>query len=123
MLTDVRLPATGVVGAALIVTAVVSAQPPPEPTADGWTISASGQISAPIDLQTRRFEAEYDASWHPRRLTIEGTRAGTTFVLRTTFADGTAANEVEQGARHTSNEDSVDPDAVAGCRRRRGSGG
>lgn len=138
MLTDVRLPATGVVGAALIVTAVVSAQPPPEPTAgeatfnvflrstpvgfertlvsrtaDGWTISASGQISAPIDLQTRRFEAEYDASWHPRRLTIEGTRAGTTFVLRTTFADGTAANEVEQGARHTSNEDSVDPDAVA----------
>ena len=138
MLSDVRFTATGVVGATLIVTAVASAQPPLEPTAgeatfnvflrstpvgfertvvsrtsDGWTIRANGQISAPIDLQTRLFEAVYDTSWRPRQLTIEGTRSETTFALRTTFADGTAANEVEWGARHTSNQDSVDPEAVA----------
>ena len=138
MLTTVQLSATGVVSATLIVTAIASAQPPLKPTegeatfnvflrstpvgfertlvsrtADGWTIRANGQISAPIDLQTRLFEAAYDASWRPRRLTIEGTRSGTTFALQTTFTDGTAANELEQGTRHTSNEDSVDPAAVA----------
>ena len=79
---------------------------------DGWVIRASGQIGAPIDHQTHVFEAEYDADWRPRRLTIESTRRGTALAARTTFAGGRAESELVEGTRRITRADPVAPDAV-----------
>src|SRR5690348_4339965 len=87
--------------AALAVTAVAAvaaAQPPPEPrplpasssftifvravpigseqiavqtSADGWTITSSGRIGAPLDIVARRVQARYSADWKPLELTVD----------------------------------------------------
>ena len=65
---------------------------------DGWLVQASGQMTAPVPTDTRVFEAAYDSDWRPRRLTLEGSRAGVPFRLESTFADG-AVNERSAGRR------------------------
>lgn len=81
-------------------------------TEDGWLLQASGQLTAPVPVDTRVFEAAYDAEWRPRRLTIEGSRGGVPFRLDSTFADGAAANTLVEGERRTTSEDRIDPAAV-----------
>ena len=142
MLTDVRRchrrarVVTGV-WALAVTSTVAAAQAPPSPTTgeatfnvfirstpaglertrvtqttDGWLIQSRGQVSAPINLETRLFEAAYDANWRPQRLTVQGTRGGTSFALRTTFAGGTAMNELREGTVLSTNEEPIDPTAV-----------
>ena len=81
-------------------------------TEDGWLLQASGQLTAPVPVDTRVFEAAYDAEWRPRRLTIEGSQAGIPFRLDSTFADGAATNALREGDRQATNEDRIDPAAV-----------
>ena len=81
-------------------------------TEDGWLLQASGQLTAPIPVDTRVFEAAYDAEWRPRRLTIEGSQAGIPFRLDSTFADGTVTNTLREGEREGTNEDRIDPASV-----------
>ena len=81
-------------------------------TEDGWLLQASGQLTAPVPVDTRVFEAAYDAEWRPRRLTIEGSRGGVPFRLDSTFADGAAANTLIEGDRRTTSADRIDPAAV-----------
>ena len=79
---------------------------------DGWLLQASGQITAPVPIDTRIFEAAYDAEWRPRRLTIEGSQAGVPFRLDSTFADGAATNTVREGDRQTTTDARIDPASV-----------
>ena len=81
-------------------------------TDDGWLVQASGQITAPVPIDTRVFEAVYDPEWRPRRLTIEGSQAGVPFRLESTFADGAAANALLEGDGETTTEDRIDPASV-----------
>ena len=81
-------------------------------TEDGWLLQASGQLTAPVPVDTRVFEAAYDAEWRPRRLTIEGSQAGIPFRLDSTFADGAATNALREGDRQATNEDRIDPESV-----------
>lgn len=81
-------------------------------TDDGWLLQASGQLTAPIPVDTRVFEAAYDAEWRPRRLTIEGSQAGIPFRLESTFADGAVTNTLTEGDRQTTNDDRIDPASV-----------
>ena len=81
-------------------------------TEDGWLLQASGQLTAPIPVDTRVFEAAYDAEWRPRRLTIEGSQAGIPFRLDSAFADGTVTNTLREGEREGTNEDRIDPASV-----------
>src|SRR5260221_10776168 len=37
-------------------------------TPDGWIISGTGHLGAPLDLTTRRLEVRYDANWKPKEL-------------------------------------------------------
>ena len=78
----------------------------------GWLVQASGQLTAPVPVDTRVFEAEYDPRWRPRRLVLEGSRAGVPFRLESTFADGAAANTLQEGDRRSTTGDRIDPAAV-----------
>ena len=81
-------------------------------TGDGWLLQASGQLTAPVPVDTRVFEAAYDAEWRPRQLTIEGSQAGIPFRLESTFADGAATNTLLEGDRRTTSDDRIDPASV-----------
>ena len=81
-------------------------------TEDGWLLQASGQMTQPIPVDTRVFEAAYDSEWRPRRLTIEGSQAGIPFRLESTFADGAVTNTLLEGERQTTNDDRIDPASV-----------
>lgn len=78
----------------------------------GWLVQASGQLTAPVPIDTRVFEAAYDSEWRPRRLVFEGSRAGVPFRLESTFADGAAANTLQEGDRRSTTGDRIDPAAV-----------
>jgi hypothetical protein len=65
-------------------------------TPEGWIISGTGHLGAPLDLTTRRVEVRYDANWKPKELTIDANTKGATFAIHTTFANGMAESEVNQ---------------------------
>ena len=79
---------------------------------NGWVIRSRGDLSQPIDLQNRFFEIEYDEQWRPRRLTIDGVRANTSFSVRTTFDANGATTEVEEAGQRFSVTTPVPPDVV-----------
>ncbi len=80
--------------------------------ADGWTISATGRIGAPLNLVTSRFEVRYDTAWHPLALTIEGSLRGQPLVMHTTFAGTTATSEITQAGQLSHETDQVAPDTI-----------
>lgn len=63
-------------------------------TADGWTITSTGRLNAPLDIVTRRFEARYDANWKPLELTIDSVVRGLPFTAHTTVDGATMKTEV-----------------------------
>jgi hypothetical protein len=65
-----------------------------ERTADGWSISSTGRIGAPIDLIIRQFRARYDAEWKPLELTIDGSVRGQVSMMHTKVAGTTATTEI-----------------------------
>ena len=81
-------------------------------TSDGWAIRSAGQVFAPINLENQRFEVEYDTEWRPTRLSIDGIRAGETFSLETTFADGIATITAQEGSLRATDSGALEPDAV-----------
>ncbi len=76
------------------------------------TISARGQIGAPIDLVTTKFEMVYSADWQPRKLTIEGALRNQTLALATSFGLTTAISDVTQGSTRGSTSHDVSPRTV-----------
>jgi pimeloyl-ACP methyl ester carboxylesterase len=78
--------------------------------ADGWVFRGTSQIGPPVDIVTRKAEVRYDAEWHPRDLTIEGTVRGQEANITTTFADGQATNAIDTGGAQP--EQKVDPVAA-----------
>ena len=80
--------------------------------AEGWTVRGTSQLGGPIDITTRRAEVRYDADWKPLSLIVDSIAGGQDMQLRTTFANGTASNElVTQGAT-TPKDIPVSADAV-----------
>ena len=79
---------------------------------DGWTISSSGQLSAPFVLSNRSLEVEYDLDWRPRRLMMDGSRQGRDFSIQTSFADGIATNNVIDAGRSEDGAEPYDPASV-----------
>src|SRR3954452_21989440 len=81
-------------------------------SADGWTISGTGHLGAPLDLTTRRLEVRYDANWSPRELTIDANTKGATFAIHTTFANGQAESEINQTGVVKRKSDPVSADTL-----------
>ena len=76
-------------------------------TGGNWIISATGQLSAPADISTNRFEAKYSSDWQPLELHIEGTMGGKPIGLSTSFGMTTAVNEITQGGTTNSKTDQI----------------
>lgn len=72
-----------------------------------WIISATGHVTAPVDLTTSRFEAKYSNDWQPLELHIEAATGGRTMSLSTSFGLTTAINEITQGTTTNSKTDQV----------------
>src|SRR5687767_1137773 len=62
-----------------------------------WIITASGSISAPAEIDVKRFEMKYAADWQPLELHIDATLGGKPLTLSTSFGLTTAINEITQG--------------------------
>ena len=83
-----------------------------ERTETGWLIHGNGRMTAPIDLETSRFEIEYDTNWEPLRLDVEGSREGTSFRLHSVFRSSEIVNELQEGTDIFTSEDRIQPASV-----------
>jgi uncharacterized protein len=85
-----------------------------ERAADGWTITSSGRIGAPVDLVIRQFKARYDAAWRPLELAIDATIRGQVSTLHVTVAGGTATTDLTgaAGAQPLRRTDAIDPQSI-----------
>lgn len=77
-----------------------------------FKISSSGQIAAPLDLVTTKFELTYSADWQPQQLTIEGALRNQTLGIGTTFGLTTATNDLVQGDRRGSVTHQISPRTI-----------
>ena len=81
-------------------------------TSNTIKITASGQILAPFELTTNRFEMTYTADWQPQQLSIEAQLRGQILTLATTFGLTTATSDMLQGTQRGSVTQPVTPRAV-----------
>jgi pimeloyl-ACP methyl ester carboxylesterase len=65
--------------------------------ASGTTIVAQGRLGPPLNVVTRRAELKYAADGTPERFSLEGAANGSEVSVRTSFANGTAQTEGNQG--------------------------
>ncbi len=77
-----------------------------------FKITATGQIGAPIDLVTTRFELTYSSDWQPQELAYEGAIGKESMGLTTTFGITTASSDMVQGMRRGNVTHQVSPRAT-----------
>ena len=80
--------------------------------ATGTTITAQGRLGAPLNVVTRRAELKYTADGTPERFALEGTANGSDVSVRTTFVNGTAQTEGNQGTAKISTSHPFSPQTV-----------
>lgn len=80
--------------------------------ADGWTISSFGRLGSPMGVILRHAAFRYDRSWHPRELTIDALTHGEPTSVETTFASGSATEQVIVKGTPTRTTEPVPADAV-----------
>ena len=83
-----------------------------ERTAEGWTISSSGQIGAPVELLSKQVEVRYTADWKPLGLKIDGTLRGQPLKVQTEVTGETAHSTITQGGQSGERTDTIGADAV-----------
>ena len=81
-------------------------------TPEGWTITGSGQIGAPVDVVTRRLQVRYTADWKPIDLSIDGTIRGQVFSMRVSVEGTTATAHVFNAGQTVDKSDTIDAAAV-----------
>src|SRR5579864_2371841 len=70
-----------------------------ERTAEGWTISSSGQMGAPVELVAKQMEVRYTADWKPLGLRIDGTLRRQPLTVRMEVAGETVHSTINQMGR------------------------
>ena len=85
-------------------------------TADGWLISGTSTLGAPVALALRRAEARYTADWQARELVLQGTLRDRAIDLETRFEEGQAVSRflqtIEETTQTREKRDPVSPGAV-----------
>ena len=81
-------------------------------TTNNIRITSTGQILAPFELTTSRFEMIYGLDWQPLQLSIEGQLRGQLITLATTFGLTTATSDMMQAGQRGSVTQPVTPRAV-----------
>ncbi len=81
-------------------------------TADGWTISSTGRLGAPLDVVTRRLEVRYTPDWKPLELTLDATVRGQAQTLHLAVNGSTATMQATVAGESTTKTDAIAADAV-----------
>jgi pimeloyl-ACP methyl ester carboxylesterase len=80
--------------------------------ATGTTITAQGRLNAPLNVITRRAEVKYRPDGSPEGFVLEGSANGNDVAVRTSFVNGTAQTEGNQGTAKISTSHPFSPQAV-----------
>ncbi len=80
--------------------------------ATGTTITAQGRLGAPLNVITRRAEVKYGADGTPQSFVLEGSANGSDVAVRTSFANGTAQTEGNQGTAKIATSHPFSPQTV-----------
>jgi pimeloyl-ACP methyl ester carboxylesterase len=80
--------------------------------AEGWTISSTGRIGAPLDIIGRKVQVRYTSDWQPVELTLDAIVRGQPQTLHTIVQGGTARSEGSVAGAPTQKSDTIKPDAV-----------
>ncbi|HZR24126.1 MAG TPA: alpha/beta fold hydrolase [Vicinamibacterales bacterium] len=81
-------------------------------TPEGWTITSSGRVGAPLDIVTRRLEMQYDPEWKPKQLSIDATVQNQPITVRTWVEGTTATTHIARGAQPTDKTETVPADVL-----------
>ncbi len=71
-----------------------------------------GRLGAPLNVVTRRAEMKYTADDTPERFTLDGSANGADVSVRTSFVNGTAQTEGNQGTAKIATSHQLSPKAV-----------
>jgi pimeloyl-ACP methyl ester carboxylesterase len=82
------------------------------PSSEGWTITSSSRIGAPLNLVARTAQARYTSDWKPIELNIDATLQGQPLVDHTTVAGVTASSEFTQAGRSGQLTSTIADDAL-----------
>ncbi len=77
-------------------------------TDDGWKVTSTGSIKAPVALNVRLAEVTYDKQWRPRALLLDALLKGKASTVKTTFTGTQAASDIVQEERSFQKTDTVD---------------
>ena len=80
--------------------------------ATGTTITVQGRLGAPLNVVTGRAEMKYTADGTPERFTLDGSANGADVSVRTSFVNGTAQSEGNQGTAKIATSHQFSPQAV-----------
>jgi pimeloyl-ACP methyl ester carboxylesterase len=80
--------------------------------ATGTTITAQGRLGAPLNVVTQRAEMKYAPDGSPEHFVLEGTANGNNVAVRTSFVNGTAQTEGNQGTTKIATSHPFSPQAV-----------
>jgi pimeloyl-ACP methyl ester carboxylesterase len=80
--------------------------------ATGTTITVQGRLAAPLNVVTRRAEMKYAADGTPQQFSLEATANGADVMVRTSFANGTAQTDGNQGTTKIATSHPVSPQTV-----------
>jgi pimeloyl-ACP methyl ester carboxylesterase len=81
-------------------------------SADGWTITSSGRMGAPIDVVARHVQVRYTDDWKPIEVTIDATVNGQTLSVQTIVTGATAQTHVVRAGQSADRTDPIPADAV-----------
>ena len=81
-------------------------------TDDGWKVTSTGTLGAPVKLNTRLAEVTYDKAWHPRTLVVDALVDGKASKVKTTFTGTQAVNDIVQEERQFQKTDTVDAQTI-----------
>jgi pimeloyl-ACP methyl ester carboxylesterase len=82
-------------------------------SASGWRLSSTGELKAPFDLLTNKFEVTYGPDWQPQHLTLDGVLHGQPLLISASFTGTTATSEMTRGTQHGSATHQVVPNEIA----------
>jgi pimeloyl-ACP methyl ester carboxylesterase len=80
--------------------------------ATGTTITAQGRLGAPLNVVTRRAEMKYTADGTPERFSLDGSANGSDVSVRTSFVNGTAQTEGNQGTAKIATSHQFSPQTI-----------
>jgi len=79
---------------------------------DGWTITSTGRLGAPIDAVARRIVVRYTAEWKPLEFTLDATVRGQPQTVRTVIEGTIAKSDVVINGQPAPKSDNIDPAAL-----------